>query len=142
MDDPERMIKLVHHIDLNEAYAALQHEEAGGVNLFIGTVRNHTPGKSGVTQLDFEGYEPMAIKEMEKLAEEAKRKWPIKKLVMIHALGEKKIGEAVVVIGTSAAHRSDSFASCRFLIDELKKSVPIWKKEHFEDQTVWVNAHP
>ncbi len=136
------MIKLVENIDLNEAYAALHHEEAGGISLFIGTVRNHTTGKSGVTQLDFEGYEPMALKEMEKLAEEAMRMWPLKKLVMIHALGQKKVGEAVVIIGTSSAHRSDSFASCRFLIDELKKTVPIWKKEHFDDQTFWVNAHP
>ena len=136
------MIKLVASIDINEAYAALHHPEAGGLALFIGTVRNHTPGKSGVTQLDFEGYEPMALKEMEALAEKAKAKWPIKKLVMIHALGSKKVGEPVVVIGTSTAHRKDAFESCEFLIDELKKSVPIWKKEHFDDQTVWVNAHP
>lgn len=136
------MIKLVANIDINEAYAALHHQEAGGLALFIGTVRNHTPGKSGVTQLDFEGYEPMALKEMEALAEKAKTKWPIKKLVIIHALGSKKVGEPVVVIGTSTAHRKDAFESCEFLIDELKKSVPIWKKEHFDDQTVWVNAHP
>jgi molybdopterin synthase catalytic subunit len=136
------MIKLVNTIDINEAYAELQHAEAGGLSLFIGTVRNHAGGKSGVVQLDFEGYEPMAVKEMEALAEKAKTKWPIKKLVMIHALGSKKVGDPVVIIGTSTAHRKDAFESCEFLIDELKKSVPIWKKEHFDDQTVWVNAHP
>jgi molybdopterin synthase catalytic subunit len=136
------MIKLVTNIDINEAYSALHHSEAGGISLFIGTVRNHAAGKTGVTQLDFEGYEPMALKEMEALAENAKTKWPIKKLVRIHALGSKKVGEPVVVIGTSTAHRKDAFESCEFLIDELKKSVPIWKKEHFDDQTVWVNAHP
>jgi molybdopterin synthase catalytic subunit len=136
------MIKLVTTIDINEAYSALQDPEAGGVALFVGTVRNHAAGKTGVTQLDFEGYEPMAIKEMEALAEKAQAKWPIKKLVMIHALGSKKVGEPVVIIGTATAHRKDAFESCEFLIDELKKSVPIWKKEHFDDQTVWVNAHP
>ncbi|WP_158858063.1 molybdenum cofactor biosynthesis protein MoaE [Lunatibacter salilacus] len=136
------MIKLVTTIDINEAYSALQHPEAGGISLFIGTVRNHASGKSGVTQLDFEGYEPMALKEMEALAETARVKWPIKKLVMIHTLGTKKVGEPVVIIGTSTAHRKDAFDSCKFLIDELKKSVPIWKKEYFDDQTVWVNSHP
>nr|MBI1231763.1 molybdenum cofactor biosynthesis protein MoaE [Cytophagales bacterium] len=136
------MIKLVTTIDINEAYAELQHAEAGGLSLFIGTVRNHAGGKSGVVQLDFEGYEPMAVKEMEVLAAKAKARWPIKKLVMIHALGAKKVGDPVVIIGTSTAHRKDAFESCEFLIDELKKSVPIWKKEHFDDQTVWVNAHP
>lgn len=136
------MIKLVKTIDINEAYSALHDPEAGGLALFIGTVRNHASGKTGVTQLDFEGYEPMAIREMEALAETAKAKWPIKKLVMIHALGSKKVGEPVVIIGTSTAHRKDAFESCEFLIDELKKSVPIWKKEYFSDQTVWVNSHP
>lgn len=136
------MIKLVTTIDINEAYSALHDPEAGGLALFIGTVRNHASGKTGVTQLDFEGYEPMAVREMEALAEKAKAKWPIKKLVMIHALGSKKVGEPVVIIGTSTAHRKDAFESCEFLIDELKKSVPIWKKEYFSDQTVWVNSHP
>lgn len=136
------MIKLVKTIDINEAYSALHDPEAGGLALFIGTVRNHASGKTGVTQLDFEGYEPMAIREMEALAEKAKAKWPIKKLVMIHALGSKKVGEPVVIIGTSTAHRKDAFESCEFLINELKKSVPIWKKEYFSDQTVWVNSHP
>lgn len=136
------MIKLVKTIDINEAYSALHDPEAGGLALFIGTVRNHASGKTGVTQLDFEGYEPMAVREMEALAEKAKAKWPIKKLVMIHALGSKKVGEPVVIIGTSTAHRKDAFESCEFLIDELKKSVPIWKKEYFSDQTVWVNSHP
>lgn len=136
------MIKLVKTIDINEAYSALHDPEAGGLALFIGTVRNHASGKTGVTQLDFEGYEPMAVREMEALAEKAKAKWPIKKLVMIHALGSKKVGEPVVIIGTSTAHRKDAFESCEFLINELKKSVPIWKKEYFSDQTVWVNSHP
>jgi molybdopterin synthase catalytic subunit len=84
----------------------------------------------------------MAIAQMEKLASIAIKKWPIKKLLMIHAIGSKQIGDPVVVIGTSTAHRQAAFESCKFLIDELKVTVPIWKKEFFSDQTVWVNAHP
>lgn len=135
------MIKLVREIDLNEAFHALRDPEAGGCTLFIGTVRNHANGKR-VIQLDFEGYEPMAIKEMESLAKRAYDIWPVKKLAIIHALGKKKVGDPVVVVGVAAAHRKDAFEASRFLIDELKKSVPIWKREHFEDNTVWVNAHP
>ena len=135
------MIKLVTQIDLNEAYLSLHHPEAGGMSIFIGAVRNHAHGK-GVIQLDFEGYEPMALKEMAAIAERATAIWPIKKLVMIHALGMKNIGEPVVVVGTATAHRDAAFESCKCLIDALKKTVPIWKKEYFQDQTVWVNAHP
>ncbi|WP_339903260.1 molybdenum cofactor biosynthesis protein MoaE [uncultured Cyclobacterium sp.] len=134
-------IKLVDNIVLDDAYSYLQDPEAGGMDLFIGSVRNHALGKD-VVRLEFEAYEPMAISEMEKLAQKAIEKWPLKKVLIIHALGEKQIGEPVVVIGTSSAHRQDAFESCRFLIDELKMTVPIWKKEYFTDQTVWVNAHP
>jgi molybdopterin synthase catalytic subunit len=135
------MIKLVDSIDLNEAYQALQHPEAGGIAIFVGSVRNHAQGK-GVHRLDFEGYEPMALKEMEAIASRARHRWPIKQLVMVHALGHMSVGRPVVVVGTATAHRDAAFESCKFLIDELKKTVPIWKKEYFDDQTVWVNAHP
>ena len=141
MEDKMIKIKLVDQIDLNEVYSWLQHPEAGGMDLFIGNVRNHAQGKS-VVKLEFEAYKPMAIAQMEKLASIAKKKWPIKKLLMIHAIGSKQIGDPVVVIGTSTAHRQAAFESCKFLIDELKVTVPIWKKEFFSDQTVWVNAHP
>lgn len=134
-------ILLVNHINLDEIYSWLQDPEAGGINLFIGNVRNHAQGKA-VLKLEFEGYKPMALREMEKLAAEALKKWPIKKLLMVHALGSKQIGDPVVVIGTATAHRKDAFKATRFLIDELKNTVPIWKKEYFADQTIWVNAHP
>ncbi|WP_192820408.1 molybdenum cofactor biosynthesis protein MoaE [Rufibacter sp. LB8] len=134
-------ISIVEQVDLNQAYQLLQHDGAGGVNLFVGTVRNHAQGKQ-VTKLVFEAYVPMALKEMQKIAEAAQQKWPLDGLVMQHAVGEKGIGEPVVIIGTSSAHREASFAACRFLIDELKKTVPIWKKEYYQDNSVWVNAHP
>jgi len=134
-------ITIVDAIDLNAAYQYLESPEAGAVNLFIGTVRNHAQGKK-VVKLVFEAYKIMALKEMNRIAEQATKLWPIDKLVMQHAVGEKQIGEAVVLIGVSTAHRQASFEACKFLIDELKKSVPIWKKEYYEDNSVWVNAHP
>jgi molybdopterin synthase catalytic subunit len=135
------LIKIVDNIDLNEAYGHLQTADAGAVNLFVGTVRNQTKGKE-VVKLIFEAYEAMALKEMTLIADKAKAAWPLAKVTMIHATGEKKPGEAVVVVGVSSAHREASFEACRFLIDELKKTVPIWKKEFFSDNSVWVNAHP
>ena len=135
------LIKLVEHIDLNEAYAYLNSPDAGAVNLFVGTVRNQTKGKE-VVRLDFEAYDAMALKQMEHLANEAMGKWPLVNLAIIHAVGAKDPGTAVVVIGVASAHRDASFEACRFLIDELKKTVPIWKKEFYEDNSVWVNAHP
>jgi molybdopterin synthase catalytic subunit len=107
----------------------------------VGTVRNHSKGKK-VLHLDFEAYEPMALKEMEKLGIQAKQQWPLYEVAIIHAVGSKLPGEPVVVIGVSSAHRDASFEACKWLIDELKKTVPIWKKEYYEDNSVWVNAHP
>lgn len=135
------LIKLVEHIDLNEAYAYLNSPDAGAVNLFVGTVRNQTKSKE-VVRLDFEAYDAMALKQMEHVANQAIQKWALVKVAVIHAVGVKEPGMPVVVVGVSSAHRDASFEACRFLIDELKKTVPIWKKEYFEDNSVWVNAHP
>ena len=135
------LIKIVDHIDLTEAYQYLQSPAAGAVNLFIGTVRNHSHGKE-VVKLAFEAYEAMALKEMQKIAVTAQEKWLLDEVVMIHATGDKAPGDAVVITGASSVHRKASFEACQFLIDELKKTVPIWKHEFFKDNSVWVNAHP
>jgi molybdopterin synthase catalytic subunit len=135
------LVKLVEEIDLNEAYQFLQSDAAGAVNVFVGTVRNHSKDKE-VVKLVFEAYESMAVKELEKVATRAMERWSLDKVVIIHATGEKLPGEAVVITGASSAHRKASFEACEFLIDELKKTVPIWKHEHFIDGSEWVNAHP
>lgn len=135
------LIKIVDDINLAEAYAYLQSPVAGGINLFVGTIRNHSHGKE-VVKLVFEAYEAMALKEMHKIAEAATAKWPLDKVVMIHAVGEKFPGDAVVITGASSVHRKAAFEASEFLIDELKKTVPIWKHEYFKDNSVWVNAHP
>jgi len=134
-------IEIVDTIDINQAYTLLQSPAAGALNLFVGTVRNHAQGKA-VMKLVFEAYEPMALNEMRKIAVQAHQKWPLDKLVMLHAIGEKQIGEAVVIVGVASAHRQASFEACQFLINELKKTVPIWKKEYYKDNSMWVNAHP
>ena len=109
--------------------------------MFIGTVRNATKGKT-VLRLEFEAYEKMALAEMEKIAQKAFEKWPVLKLAIHHRVGVLAIGEVPVVIAVAAAHRAAAFEACRFVIDVLKETVPIWKKEFFEDGEVWVAAHP
>jgi len=115
--------------------------QCGGIDVFIGTVREVTNGKT-VVRLEFEAYEKMAMNEMKKIAEEALRNWPVHKIVIHHRIGILHIGEIPVVIAVSAAHRDAAFEACRYTIDTLKKTVPIWKKEIFEDGEVWVAAHP
>ena len=115
--------------------------QSGGIDVFIGTVRDATKGKP-VVRLEFEAYVPMALSEMRKLAEQATAKWPLHKVLLHHRTGVLPIGDVPVVIAVSAAHRAAAFEACRFLIDTLKQTVPIWKKEIFEDGEVWVAAHP
>jgi len=128
-------------LDINACINWVMAPECGGIDVFIGTVRNHTKGKK-VLQLEFEAYERMALKEMDKIAKEMLQRWPLHKVVIQHRVGTLEIGEVPVVIAVSAAHRDAAFDACRYAIDTLKQTVPIWKKEIFEDGEVWVAAHP
>jgi len=128
-------------LNLQDCYSFVQDASCGGIALFVGTVRNATKNKE-VTLLDFSGYEPMAVKEMQKIADLALKKYDIHKIAIHHAVGELKIGAIPVIIAVSSAHRKAAFEACEFAIDTLKETVPIWKKEHFEDGEVWVNSHP
>ena len=114
---------------------------SGGLAVFIGTVRNQTKGKV-VLRLDFEAYGPMAVSEMRKIAELAQKRWEVEKMAIHHRTGSLAIGEIAVIIAVSTPHRKAAFAACEFAIDTLKETVPIWKKEFFEDGEVWVAAHP
>ena len=116
-------------------------DDSGGIVVFVGTVRNQTKGKS-VVRLDFEAYEPMAISEMRKIAEQAIQQFSLKKMSIHHRVGSLEIGAIPVVIAASSAHRKAAFQACEFAIDTLKETVPIWKKEIFEDGEVWVSATP
>ena len=125
----------------DKCYEFVTDDSCGGISAFIGTVRNSTKNKN-VTQLDFSTYKPMAIKEMQKIANVALEKFNIKKIAIHHAEGVLQIGDIPVIITASAPHRKAAFEACEFAIDTLKETVPIWKKEHFSDGEVWVNAHP
>lgn len=115
--------------------------DAGALTDFVGIVRRHTRGKK-VLRLDFEAYEPLALFEMRQIAEQAIAQFGVLRIGIHHRIGSLGIGETAVVIAVSAAHRKEAFAACQFCIDTLKKTVPIWKKEIFEDGEVWVAAHP
>ena len=118
----------------------LYHPKAGGVDIFIGTTRQWTDGKE-TGELSYECYEGMALKEMHALIEKACDQWDVVKVCMLHRLGVVPVAEASVIIGVATPHRKDAFAACRFLIDQLKVQVPIWKKEFYTDgSTEWVQG--
>ncbi|MDR6560168.1 MULTISPECIES: molybdenum cofactor biosynthesis protein MoaE [unclassified Arcicella] len=128
-------------IDIQACIDAAQSERAGAVDVFIGTVRNHNNAKE-VVRLIFETYDTMAVKKMQELADQAKGKWEIEKIVMIHRKGTLEIGDVAVVIAVSTPHRAASFEACQWLIDTLKQVVPIWKREVYKDGEEWLEAHP
>ncbi len=128
-------------LNLQDCYDFVQDQECGAIALFVGTVRNTTQNKT-VKRLDFSAYEPMAIKELKKIALYAVEKFNVSKIVIHHAVGNLQIGDVPVIIAVSSAHREAAFEACQYAIDTLKETVPIWKKEFFEDGEVWVNAHP
>ncbi len=113
---------------------------AGGFCVFEGWVRNENDGLD-VARLEYEAYEPLAIKEGEKVLAEAKQRYPTLKASCVHRTGLLEIGDCAVWIGVSAAHRDEAFQACRYIIDEIKTRLPIWKKEHYVDGVSdWVNC--
>lgn len=128
-------------LDIAQVIRSVDADEAGAVDVFIGTVRNRT-GQRRVARLEYEAYDAMALKEMEKLAEEVRQRWPVSKLAIHHRKGTLYVGDVAVVIAVSTPHRQEAFEACKYTIDTLKQRVPIWKKEVFEDGEEWVAAHP
>jgi molybdopterin synthase catalytic subunit len=111
---------------------------AGAVVLFLGTVRDHSPGKAGVTHLEYEAYGEVVEEKMAEVVAEAASRWPLESAAAVHRVGSLGVGEASVGIAVSAAHRAAAFEAGRFLIDEVKRRVPIWKKEHWPGGAEWV----
>lgn len=109
----------------------------GAVSTFSGVVRNHNLGK-GVLYLEYECYEAMAISEFEKIVEQALSRWQLHRIAIAHRVGRLEIGESAVMIATSSAHRRDSLEALHFTIDTLKQTVPIWKKEYWQDGSIWL----
>lgn len=115
--------------------------EDGAIVLFDGIVRNHSRNRE-TKYLEYESYEEMALKQMRELAAEAKQKFAIRNVALVHRLGRLEIGESSVLIAVYSAHRAPAFEACRWIIDTLKKTVPIWKKEYFVDGAVWADGEP
>jgi molybdopterin synthase catalytic subunit len=135
--DAEIVIALTREpIDAEELVARAKRGEDGAVVVFDGMVRNNTRGRQTL-YLDYEAYEKMAAKQMDQLAREAVDRFSVRGVSMVHRLGRLGVGETSVLIAVASAHRGAAFEACRWLIDSLKKTVPIWKKETFADGTVW-----
>ncbi len=130
-------------IDLSQFALDLHGPEEGGIVHFFGVARtsSHESSKK-VIRLEYEAYEVMARAEMEKIFSETKRKFGVNKTIVIHRTGIVEIGQAAVAIAVASAHRAEAFDACRYLIDELKKRVPIWKKEVYVDGSEWVGSRP
>jgi molybdopterin synthase catalytic subunit len=126
-------------IELQELVAYVTDREAGAIATFIGTTRNNNEGRR-VIALDYDGYPEMAEKELARIGADARTKWPICRMAIVHRLGPVQITEASVIIAVSAGHRDAAFAACRFAIEEIKKTVPIWKKEVYEGGEVWIGT--
>ena len=125
--------------------AALTHEIAGAgasdgaVAAFIGLVRDHNQGRR-VSFLEYEAYEPLAIRALQRILDEAREAWPAARVGVHHRIGRIELGDASVIIVAASAHRADAFAACRYTIERVKQIVPIWKHEHFEGGDVWLEG--
>ena len=139
MENTEHISISKEPLSLDECYAFIRDDGCGGNVLFIGTVRDHFDGKR-VTKLEFEVYKSMAIKELSRIIESCKTRWQVEKIAIHHRYGELLIGDIAVIIAVSTPHRKEAFEASEYLIDELKKTVPIWKKEFLEDGSYWVGA--
>ena len=113
----------------------------GALCLFVGVVRNENRGRT-VVHLEYEAYEEMAWSEMEAIEAEVRRRWPVTDVRLVHRLGRLEIGDASVAVAVASPHRGEAFEACRFAIDTLKKTVPIWKKEFYADGAVWLEGPP
>ena len=128
-------------IDAAAGVERLKRPEDGAAVIFDGVVRDNTRARRTL-YLEYEAYEPMALRQMESLATQARERFAVRSASIVHRLGRLEIGETSVLIVVAAAHRGAAFEACRWIIDTLKKTVPIWKKEYFEDGAVWADGEP
>ncbi len=126
-------------IDARRLEAAVAHAGAGAICTFTGVVRDNSRGHS-VTELDYEAYTEMATAQMRKIGDEIAEQWPEARVAMAHRTGKLQIGDASVVVLVSCPHRAEAIAACKWGIDRLKETVPIWKKEHAADGTYWIEG--
>lgn len=110
----------------------------GAIVVFLGTVRDHSEGKFGVTHLEYEAYHGVVEPKLSEIVAEARVKWDVGRVAAVHRVGNLDVGEVSVAVGVGSAHRSEAFEAARYLIDELKRRAPIWKKEHWPGGAEWV----
>jgi len=141
-EGPGPHVSIVHQrIDAHTIVTSLERPEDGALVIFDGMVRNNSRGRRTL-YLVYEAYEEMALAQIRVLAFKALADFPIRDVAIVHRLGRLEVGETSVLIAVASAHRAAAFDACRWLIDTLKKTVPIWKKEHFEDGAVWADGEP
>jgi molybdopterin synthase catalytic subunit len=130
-----------HPLDEAAVAARVRGGDAGGLVSFVGAVRDHARGRS-IRHLEYEAYPQMAVAEMERICDAASQRWPGVRVAIAHRVGHLEVGDLAVVVVAAAPHRAEAFDACRFAIDTLKESVPIWKKEVATDGEYWVDDHP
>jgi molybdopterin synthase catalytic subunit len=128
-------------LELNTLVAALGNDAGtdGAVVTFLGLVRNHNAGRR-VRYLEYEAFEPLALKAFTRIAEEVHARWPGARLALHHRVGHLEIGDASVAIATASAHRAEAYAACRYAIERVKQIAPIWKREFFEGGDIWIEG--
>lgn len=126
-------------LDLPALAAAIAAAGDGAVASFAGLVRDHNQGRR-VLFLEYEAYEPLAVKALARIVDEARGAWPATRLALHHRIGRLEIGEASIIIAAASPHRADAFAACRYAIERVKQIVPIWKREHFDGGDVWLEG--
>jgi len=126
-------------IDVNAIAEAVRHDEDGAVVTFVGVVRNQNRGKQ-VLHLEYEAYPEMAVGKMREIGQEIAARWGLHHVAIVHRVGRLEIGDASVVIAVAAPHRDEAFEACRYAIDRLKETVPVWKKEVYADGDAWLGT--
>jgi MoaE-MoaD fusion protein len=142
VSEPAPLVKIVRErIVPDDIIPPLERPEDGAIVVFDGTVRNHSRNRKTL-YLEYDAYEEMALAQLKELAGEALQRFAVRNVAVVHRLGHLEIGESSVLIAVFSAHRAAAFDACRWLIDTLKRKVPIWKKEFFEDGAVWADGEP
>lgn len=127
-------------LDVADIAASIASPASGASVVFTGTARDHAPGKTDVTHLDYEAYPEQVEAKIAEIVADARERWPIMHVTVAHRTGRVNVGEPSVVVAVSSAHRGDAFEAARFIIDELKERAPIWKKEHWSGGAEWIEG--
>lgn len=129
-----------HPLVPSDALKEVERTDAGAVAVFVGTVRDHSTDRTGVTHLEYEAFDERVVDSIGAIVAEALERWPILSGVVEHRVGRVELGEPAVVVAVSSAHRGDAFEAARYVIDELKARAPLWKKEHWDGGAEWVEG--